>query len=183
MKNFYVDGRLGLATINVDYSLSLASGNDVDLTEKVEHTAKWTLVTCIAKSWIVSGDLEYDDHAIMASVSKKGDVRSTPKVKLTSNGYKNIAGKDYADIFTLHQAYVRGMRSIILATERDGCCHLISVAYGRMSKVESIDSIVPLDVVGYENDRIVHYVINTGTKGAFIAGGENWTRRISLKLI
>ena len=49
VKNFYVDERLGLATINVDYSLSLASAYDVDHPAKVDDIAKWTLVTCIAK--------------------------------------------------------------------------------------------------------------------------------------
>ena len=70
----------------------------------------------------------------------------------------------------------------MLATERDGCCHLISVSYGRMSKLQSIDSIVSADVVDGEQFHTVLTVAVTATKGEFILGGWNWTRLISLKL-
>ena len=179
MRHFYADIGLGLATVNVHGSLSLAGGIEVDLTTKVDSKAKWTIMTCIAECWIVSG--EYDGQAIMASICKKGAIKSTLKLKLTSNGYKNRDGRKYGGIFKLHNAFVRGRRGIMLVIESDGCCHLISVAYGRMSKLQSIDSIVP-DLMKIKSDRIVHSVIATGIEGEFIAGGQNWTRRVSLKL-
>ena len=58
VERFYVDKGLGLATVNVDYTLSLASSIKVDLRQKVDSKAIWTLVICIAKCWIVSGDLD-----------------------------------------------------------------------------------------------------------------------------
>ena len=70
-----------------------------------------------------------------------------------------------------------------MAIERDGCCHLISVMYGMTSKLQSIDSIVPSEVANdYKQYRIVMSVTATGTIGEFIAGGENWIKRISVKL-
>ena len=68
-----------------------------------------------------------------------------------------------------------------MAIKREGSCHLISVAYGRMSKLQSIDSIVPR-VVYTERDRIVTSVTSTDTEGEFIVGGYGWTERIILKL-
>ena len=180
VENFYVDGRLGLATLNKDHTLSLPSLSDVDLSVNVDSEAKWTLVTCIVRHWIVSGDR--DGQAIIGSVSKQGDVISMLKLKLTANGFKNFNGIMFTGIYSLHQAYVRGRRGIILAIERDGCCHLISVGGGRLSKLQSIDSIVPLNVVKYKSFRVVTSLTYTDTKGKFVAGGWNWTKRISLKL-
>ena len=121
-----------------------------------------------------------------------GDIRYSLKLNLTSNGYKREnnedgdAGIQYertecTGIFTLHQAYVRGGRGIILAIERDGCCHLISTANGRLSKLQSIDSIVPR-VIDDKCERVVLNVTATGNKGQFIVGGWRWTKLISVKL-
>ena len=84
VEHFYADRRLGLATVNQDSILSLDSANDVILLTKLDLEAKWTIVICKAKCWIVSGDIS--GHVIMASISKQGDVRSTLELKLTSNG-------------------------------------------------------------------------------------------------
>ena len=133
VKHFYVDGELGLAIVNMNDTLSLATNSEINLKAKVDSEAKWTIVTSNAKYWIVCGDLESEGHSIMASISRQGYVRSILKLKLTSNGYINDKhGTEYSGILTLHQAYLRGRRGIMLAIERDGCCHLISVAYGRL---------------------------------------------------
>ena len=93
-------------------------------------------MTCITQYWIVSGDIDSEGQAVMASIGKKGDIKSTLRLKLTSNGYKNeYLGLEFGGIYSVHQAYVRGRRGIMMAIERDGCCHLISVAYGRMSRL------------------------------------------------
>ena len=144
VENFYVDVRLGLATINTNNTLSFETGPEVDLKAKVDTIPTWTILTPISECWIVCGDI--DGYAIMVSVTEKGYVRSTLKFKLTSNGYDHGRGIEFAGIYSLHQAYVRGRRSIILAIERDGCCYLISVAYGIISKLQSIDSIVSVGV-------------------------------------
>ena len=186
VNNFCVDRRLGLATLNLNHTLSLPNGTKVDLKAKFSAKATWTIVTSIAKCWIVCGDLDLDrdGYAIMAGISNHGYIISTLKLKLklTSNGYKNRFGYMYGGIYSLHQVYVRGRRGIILAIERDGCCHLISGAYGRMSKLQSIASIVNVDVFKDESDRIVDCVTATGIEGEFIAGGWNWTKKITLKL-
>ena len=176
--NFYVDGRLGLATLNVDNTLSLPNLTVVDLKAKVD---KWTIVTRIAKCWLVCGDIDIDGYAIMVSVTEKGYVRSTLKLKLTSNGYTNGGGKMFAGIYSMQKAFVRGRRGIMLAIERDGCCHLISVNYGRLSKLQSIASIVASDI-DHAGERVVMSVTATGTKGEFIAGGIGWTKKITIKL-
>ena len=189
---FYVDRRLGLATVNTDNNLSLSTGTKVDLGQKVECYATWTIVTSIAKYWIVSGD--FHSQAVIESINEKGEIRSKIELNKTSNGCVNREGReyedqdssidseenDYAGIYSLHQAYVRGRRGIMLAIERDGCCHLIFVVYGGMSKLQSIGSIVNVDV--NESNRVVHSVA-ASTKGEFIAGGDGWAKRMSLKLL
>ena len=105
VENFYVDGRLGLATINKGSNVLLDSGTEVDLKAKVDSEAKWTILTCIAKCWIVSGDRDIDGHAIMAGISDQGDIRSKLEIRLTSNGYKDKHDdRKFGGIFTLHQA-------------------------------------------------------------------------------
>ena len=179
MNNFYVDEQIGLTTLNTNDSLSLPSGAEVDIKAKVDSEAAWTIVNYIAKCWLVSGD--HEGQAIMASINKQGSIRSTLRFMLTSNGWVN-KGRQFAGIYNIHQAYVRGRRGIILAIQRDGCCHLISVVYGRMSKLQSIYSIVNVDEVEDKSLRIVASVVATDNKGEFIAGGVNWTKRICLKL-
>ena len=182
VQHFFVDKILGMAIVDTVGTLYLDNEVEVDLT-KVNTEAKWTIVTCLAKSWIVSGDLylDYDGLAIVSSISEKGDVKSTLKLKLTSNGYQNRDGiVRFAGIYALRKVYVTGMRGIMMAIERDGCCHLISVDYGRLSVLQSIDSIVP-SVVKYESFRLVTSVTATAKRGQFIFGGYNWTKLITVK--
>ena len=111
-------------------------------------------MTCIAKCYIACGDLnlDLDCYAILAGISKQGDIKSTLKLKLTSSDHKN-GGREFTGIYSLQNAFFRGRRGIMLAIERDGCCHLISVVYGRMSKLQSIDSIVNVVVVEEDFQR------------------------------
>ena len=127
VKNFFVDEKLGMVTLNLDRTLSLPNLSEVDLKAKVNSEAKWTIATCIAKCWIVSGDLDVgrDGQAIMASISRQGYIRSILKLKLTSNGYvSEDDGIMFAGIYSLHQAYDRGRRGIILAIEKIGRAHV-----------------------------------------------------------
>ena len=178
VKHFFAERRLGLATILTNDKLSLPSGTDVGL-RTVDSKIKWTIVTYIAKCWIVSGDL--DGQAIMTSISNKGDVRSTLKLQLTSNGYVNGQGNKYGGIFSIRQAFVSHRRGIMMAIERDGCCHLISISYGRMSVIQSIDSFVTPEE-DYRRLRVVMAVTVTHTEGVFIVGGVNWSKMISVKI-
>ena len=182
VKHFYVDGGLGLATLTLDDTLSLATGIQVDLRAKVDSEASWTIVTSIAKCWIACGDRVIEGHAIMASVNRQGKAKKPLKLKLTSNGYVRKDGNKFAGIYSLHQVYVRGRRGIMLTIERDGGCHLISVTYGRLSKLQSVDSIVNVDRNENKSEWIVTSVTATGSESEFIVGGYGWTKRISLKL-
>ena len=128
-------------------------------------------MTCIAEYWIVSGDL--DGQATMANISNKGDIKSTLKLTLTSNEQKPFKSRS-PGILTLRKAFIRGMRDIVLAIKREGCCHLISVEHGRMSKLKSIDSIVSPAIVN-KLERVVMSVNATHTEGEFIFVGHNWT--------
>ena len=118
VKNFYVEKRLGLATLNMDSSLSLPGEAVVKLKAKIDSLATWTIVSYISKSWI--GCAILDSQSFMVSISEKGQVRSILKHKLTSNGYVNdIDDLEFTGIFTLHQAYAGGRLGIMLAIERD----------------------------------------------------------------
>ena len=178
VENFFVDKELGMAIVDTVGTLYLDNEVEVDITI-VNIEAKWTIVTCIAKCWIVSGD--HQDQTSMASINKKGEVRWTLKLKMTSNGYKNRDGREYGGIYALRKVYATGMRGIIMAIEGDGCCHLIFVDQSRLSILQSIDSIVPLDVVKGERKRFVISVTATAKRGQFIFGGYNWTRLITVK--
>ena len=181
VQNFYVDKILGMATVDRAGTLSLDNGVEVDL-KKVDSLAIWMVETCIAKCWIVCGD--NGDRTSIASISKKGKVISRLTIKLTLKGCKNYFGREYGGIYALQKVYVRGTRGIMMAIESDGCCHLISVDYGRLSILQSIDSIVPLDrdMAKHAYDHIVKSVAATATRGEFIVCGWKWIRMITLKL-
>ena len=159
-------------------TLFLASGISVDLEKKIYSKISWIIVTCIAEYWIVYGDL--DGQATMANISNNGDIKSTLKLTLTSNEQKPFKNRSPV-IFTLHKAFIRCKRGTMLAVEREDCCHLISVEHGRMSKLQSIDSIVPPAVVN-KLERVVMSVNATHTEGEFIFVGHNWTKKITIKL-
>ena len=209
--NFCIDKEQGLATLNMNHTLSLPSGAEVDLREKMAIKVEWTIVACIAKYWIVCGDRE--SQSIVASISKQGYVTSMLKVKLTANGYRKEIIRDeeysydgaedsdsqhkmkeyvieyermkYAGIHTLHQVFARGRKGITMAIERDGFCHLICLTYGRMSKLQSLD-LFESHVFDREEGRKNHCVTSvtaTGTKGEFIIGGmREFNRRMCLNL-
>ena len=102
-----------MATIDLDRNLSLDRGVEVDLIKAVDPLATWAIVTCISQYWIISGD--HENQAIVASISKKGDVRSTLEFRLTSNVYE-VEGSIYA----LRKVSVAGMRGIMMAIEHSG---------------------------------------------------------------
>ena len=201
--NFYVDRVLFLSTLDNDGTLYLDNEVVVHLT-KVNTEAQWLIVTCVANYWIVSGglDLDRDGHAIIAAVNKHGEIKSTLKFKLTTNGCVDQISQNYdspveggyfakfadteggtvkfAGIFALRKVYITGMRGIMMAIDRDGCCHLIAVDYGRLSLLQSIDSIVPRYIE--KENHLVMSVTATAVKGQFIVGGLGWTRMISVKV-
>ena len=185
VQNFYVDKALGWCTVEND-TLSLESGTDANLRKKAYYYANWTIVTCVAKCWIFSGDRNHfaDRNLVrdvtMASINKRGKFISRLKIKQTSNGYKNIYRKKYGGIYSLQKVYNTGMQGIMMAIERDGCCLLISVDFGRLSVLQSIDSIVP-SKVDKKSQRIVIGVTTTAARGEFIVGGWGWTRLITVK--
>jgi hypothetical protein len=179
--NFYVDKILGMSIIDWVGSLSLDNDVKVKLT-KVDPLAIWMIVACIAKCWIVSGD--NDDRTSMVSISKKGKVISRLKITLTLNRFKDYSSTKYGGIYALQKVYVRGMRGIMMAIERDSWCHLISVDYGRLSVLQSIDLIVPpnRNMPKYGCCNTIQSVVATATRGEFIICGYGWIKMITLKL-
>jgi hypothetical protein len=69
-----------------------------------------------------------------------------------------------------------------MAIERDDCCHLMSIVYGRMAKLQSINLIVPISKIYYNEDNIVTTVTATGTRGELIVGGCGWAKLITEKM-
>ena len=183
MKLFYVDEILGLATLSKGHTLSLPSGAAVDLSTKGGIDLSWRIVACIANCWLVCGDRDIDGQVLVASISQNGDVRSTLKLKSAASGYMHRPrGAELAGIYSMHRVCYRGSQGVMLAIERGGCCHLLAVVDRRLSKLQSIDSIVNADVVKDRRCRVVVSVTATGTKGGFIVAGVNWTKLVILKL-
>ena len=108
VQNFYVDIELGVCTVKND-TLYLESGTVVNLRNEAYYYENWTIVTCVAKCWIVSGDRNHfgDCNIVhdvtMARISKRGKVISRLKIKQTYNGYKDIFGKKYGGIYALQK--------------------------------------------------------------------------------
>lgn len=88
----------------------------------------------------------------------------------------------YGGIYSLRMVYDKDTYGIIMAIERDDYCHLMSIVYGRIEKLQSINSIVPLSKINYNKDNIVTTVTATGTRGELIVGGWGWAKLITVKM-
>lgn len=100
-------------------------------------------------------------------------------------GHVNIDyGEAWLDLFMycIKTVFERSGRAILLAAERIGCCHLISMARnGGLAVIQSIQLLVPADG-DLSCDRTVMSVTETNTKGEFIVLGINKMQKVTIKL-
>jgi hypothetical protein len=98
----------------------------------VNWILKWTIIIKACKYWIFCG--EYEGKATIVSLNFKAALCSELNLKMTCNGFK---GKP--NMLCLKTAIIREKKAIVLATERDGWCHLISISVkGRLMLLQSI---------------------------------------------
>lgn len=123
VEDFCVDGG-GVAILSLGKMLKLPNGLQKCM-KTVNWIVKWTIIIKACKSWILCG--EYEGKATIVSVNFKAALCSELYLKMTCNGFK---GKP--NMLCLKTAITREKKAIVLATERDGWCHLISISYGTL---------------------------------------------------
>ena len=101
-------------------------------------------------------------------------------IKMTSNGY----GASHATMYSMRTVYATRHQAVILALERDGCCHLVSVARrGSLTLLMTVDGIVPSSADASDLGRHhIASVSNTDEKGVIIVGGKNWIKKLTFML-
>ena len=142
------------------------------------HAIKWTIVVRAARHWIVAGDI--DGQAIVASVDYKMRFSSSIYVDLTSNGYE---GKPH--MHDIHMAIERDRAAVLLACERDGCCHLISVSSrGVLVMLQRLATLI-LDSPVYRDRScfsVIQSVCRGQKEGDFIVAGALWMKLVSIRI-
>ena len=135
----------------------------IQVVHKNSQQARWTIVIRSAKHWIVSGDL--DGQAIIRSVAK--DIFFN----------KALIVPTQSAMYCLKSVASRAGRSVLLACERDGHCHLISkFKDGRMIL---LDTITDMHGPAAKNQCILS-VDYTSKKGELILAGHLWMKMLNI---
>ena len=99
---------------------------------------------------------------------------------MTFNGY----GESHATMYSMKTVYATRHQAVVLALERDGCCHLVPVAMrGSKMLLMTVDGIVPssADVSDLDRHHIAS-VSNIDEKGVIIVGGKYWIKKLTFML-
>ena len=166
----------GIGILHTDGTLQLPGKVTTNLAA-LSDKAVWTIVVKAAKHWIVSGDL--DGQAIIASVNSRGHFGKPLTISMTSNGYLS-----HASMFCIKPIFERDDRSVILAVERDGFCHLTSVGNrGKMKVIKSIPSFYEHQIeYPYENYKTILAVTRADNEGNYMLSGYENVKIVNMRL-
>ena len=164
----------GLGMIGKDGKLTLPEGKVIDL-ETVMNKSMPSIVIKLANHWIVSGDL--DGQAIIASFSDSGKLCSRATIDMTSS-----KSRDTAMMYSLQTVVVERRSAVMLAVEREGCCHLLSMTCrGRLYVVFTLPSLLN-DTNPSNTYKVVFLVTNFFQNGKTLLGGSLWLKMMSVKI-
>ena len=173
IEDFFV-ATIGVGMIGKDGNLTLPKGKVVDL-EPILNKSKPSIVIKLAKHWIVSGDL--DGQAIIASFSGTGKLCSRVTIDMTSR-----ISRDTAMMYCLQTVAVDRGRAVVLAVEREGCSHLLSMTCrGRLYVVFTLPCLID-DSNTYDSSNVVFSVSNCLQNGEILVGGYGWLKMITIKI-
>ena len=118
IEEFFVAAN-GVALIDKTGQLKIPGGTIIDLHKIVKDAENHILIKA-AKHWIVSVDL--NGKAVISSINGSGKVCGRLKIKMTS-----FKSQPTAMMYSMKSAGESRGRSALLAVEREGCGHLISM--------------------------------------------------------
>ena len=164
-----------LAILKMDGTLNLGIRR-LDLRTIRPEAAKimWTIVIRAARHWIVSGDL--DGQAIIASINDKTTFRRSLTIN-TQAFYRNM--------HSLHTVIDRRSASVMLACERDGFSHLLSVdSRGVILLIQSLNTMIPA-TPEYSDKKfyaLIQSVCRCQRGGDIIVAGVKWMKLVSIRI-
>ena len=172
-----IGGRLAILTITA--MLQLPGGHSFNMA-KFRIDIKWTIVIKTAGRYIVSGDDK--KNSIIVSFSRKAKKLSYISIRLTSNGEPGRGAKKSPIMYSLVSLFDINCRSLILALERDGSWHMISMtSAGQLHVIQSYDTLVTDDVTD-DSLKIVMCATRCSRPGVVAVGGCGWLKQISVRL-
>ena len=177
VEDFYVTGK-GRAIVYKSGDLKLPGSIMID-SKTMPVDVKWLTIVGVSNRWIVAGDNK--GHAVLAALSTKGLVKSSPTIELTHNANW---GEGDPILKYIKVAVERRRCCLMLAFGTDGCCHLISMrSSGQLILVQSIATILDTNVdYDYDNaNKTTFLVTDTGIEGQLIMTGYKQINMISLK--
>ena len=171
VEDFYATAA-GVAILGVKGNLMLPGCHAIDL-NVVDPAIKWSIVIGDANRWIVSGN--GSGLFKLVYVNRSARLRSTMSIE-----------SDASETYMVCMKMITSSRhgSLILAAERPGVCHLISVS-GR-SMMTLIRTIKNLSVKTNESCKEMANTIFSVTlgrlAGELIVAGVGWIKNIVIKL-
>lgn len=168
--NNYAVTSNGVAILTTDGRLQLSDKFGIDL-NPVDSLTAWSLVAEADKYWLVSGEI-----GSIVSISRTGVLKSKINVMMASN---SIDGFDDISIYSLEFISSKAAYDIIVAIERGGCLHMISMSKnGSLSLLSSREKITS----NYDSPIVVYCVCKGYDIDELIVNGCRWMKKVKLRL-
>ena len=157
----------------ISLAICLGTHNQKSNEVRDSHSkSDWSILVHSGGHWIAGGNLHGNE--MLASFG-----RGSRPVSILS-----ISSSYRTKLHNIINCFERRNRSVIMAQEREGCCHLISkCSRGRLTLLQSIASLVD-DTVDYPdlNHKIKSTIWCTENEGEMLIAGYMWMKRLCLKL-
>ena len=144
---------------------------------------KWTIVTKAARYWLVSGNQIGDKVVVLVCLSRSGKAKHHIDIQATCHKNEPVISHEY--MYSLKVVYERSDRAVILAIERDGICHLISISqHGRFEYLQRLCDIVNTDMTfSAARFSVITAACSAEDKeGEIFIAGYRWIRKINFLL-
>ena len=134
----------------------------------------WSLVVEADKYWLASGEI--GSQATIVWISSTGVLKSKIKVKMASN---SIDGFDNTSIYSLEFISSKAAYDVIVAIERGGCLHMISMSKnGSLSLQSSREKIAS----NHASPIVVYSVCKGYEIDELIVNGSRWMKKVKLSI-
>ena len=125
--------------------------------------------------------MDSNGEARISSINAGGKVTGSLTISLTS-----FKSPDTAMIYCIKDIAVSRRRAAMLAVEREGCSHLISMtARGRLMLLASLPNVIDRNKDPNDDKqkyKVVFAVSEFSKYGDVLLGGFGWLKKISIKM-
>ena len=154
-------------------SLTLATGSTIDLNAKVSEYSWRSLVAFDGR--VVLGGEDNNDLGVLAVVGCNGNIQGYHTFSLTNNGYSK------GEVFFIKKVFADRGKAVVLVVDRNGTARVVDVSkLGQISEMWT-GNLLPITGLN-KKEKVVRSVTAIDNNGAFIIGGINWIKMLTVRL-